>query len=87
MRATAAIEDVQAEMGRQDQVHAGYPPTRDGVRVGLAAAEDELDEAKRAWREGRCKCSEPLCEHHDWTATREEVIQTAAVLLRVAREL
>ena len=75
---------VDREIERQDRVHPdGYPPTRDGVRLGLAAAQDELDEALVAWREGRCKCPTPNCDHADWEHVRTEAIQTVAVLLRV----
>jgi hypothetical protein len=77
--------EVMAEMVRQDEVHpSGYPPTRDGVRLGIAAAEDEVEEALKAWRKGRCKCPTPMCDHADWSQTREELIQAAAVLLRTA---
>lgn len=86
--AMTVLDEVLAEILRQDKVHpSGYPATRDGVRLGLAAAEDELEEAKQAWREGRCKCPEPMCEHADWANTREEIIQTAAVLLRTASSM
>lgn len=80
--------DVMAEIKRQDAFHpSGYPCTRDGIRLGLAAAEDELIEALDAWRDGRCKCPEPNCQHHDWSKVRVEAIQAAAVLLRMASRI
>jgi hypothetical protein len=79
-------DDLVAEIGRQDAIHPnGYPATRDGIRLGIAAAEDEVREALDAWRAARCKCSTPRCAHHDWSQVRAEAIQAAAVLLRMAR--
>lgn len=76
------------EMTRQDAMHPrGYPPTRDGIRLGLAAAQDELNEALDAWRADRCKCEEPECGHYDWQATRGEIVQTIGVLLRCVRSI
>lgn len=78
-------QDVAHEIERQNHIHpAGYPATRDGIRLGLAAAQDELREALDAWRAGRCKCSVPVCGHHDWMDTRVEIVQCAVVLLRIA---
>jgi hypothetical protein len=78
-------QEVAHEIERQNAIHpAGCPPTRDGIRLGLAAAQDELREALDAWRSGRCKCPDPMCGHHDWTDARIEIIQCAAVLLRIA---
>ena len=76
------------EMVRQDVIHPdGYPPTRDGIRLAIAAADDELIETLAAWRAARCKCPKPRCGHHDWTEVGVEAIQTAAVLMRMVRAL
>ena len=76
------------EIIRQDRLHpAGYPANRDGVRLGIAHAEDELEEVKLAHRADRCKCPVPNCGHAHWLDTETEVIQTAAVLLRLARSI
>jgi hypothetical protein len=76
------------EVSRQDAIHPdGYPPTRDGIRLALAAAADELAETLDAWRAARCKCPAPRCGHHDWAEVRVEAVQTAAVLMRMVREL
>jgi hypothetical protein len=87
-----ALREVQArlaaEIERQDRLHpAGYPAHRDGVRLGIAHAEDELEEVKLAHRADRCKCPIPNCGHAHWLETEVEVIQTAAVLLRLARSI
>lgn len=82
------ISDLIAEVERQDRVHpAGYPATRDGIRLGVAVAQDELDETLGAWREDRCKCPTPLCDHAKWEATAEEAVQAAAILVRTLRSI
>ena len=83
-----ALTRLAAEIERQDRLHpAGYPANRDGVRLGIAAAEDELEEVKAAHRAERCKCPIPNCGHAHWSETETEVLQTAAVLLRLARSI
>jgi hypothetical protein len=82
------LRGVQAEIARQDSLHpAGYPATRDGTRLGIAAIEDELEEAKSAWRAERCRCGTPACTCSTWAATREELLQIAAVALRTVRSI
>lgn len=79
---------LEYEMDRQDAIHPdGYPPTRDGVRLAIATAQDELNEALGAWRAGRCKCSTPRCGHHNWADTRGEMLQAAAVIMRAIRSI
>jgi hypothetical protein len=92
METTSPLEDVlsalAAEIARQDALHpAGFPATRDGLRLGLAYAQDELNEALEAHRAERCKCPLPACDHARWTRTRTEALQAAAVLLRLARAI
>ena len=81
--------DLHDEIKRQDDIHpAGYPATRDGVFLGITTAVHELQfEAIEAWRDGRCKCSTPRCGHHDWRATRKELMQAAAVIMRTIRSI
>ena len=83
------FEEIAAEVNRQDGIHPdGYPATRDGVFLGITTAVHELDrEAIDAWRAARCKCPAPHCGHHDWSRVRIEVIQAAAVLLRMIRSI
>ena len=82
------LAELQSEIDRQDGIHPdGYPATRDGLRLALAAFADELREAELAWREGRCKCPEPRCDHHDWMPLRGELIQAAAVVMRAVRSI
>lgn len=77
------IMEVAAELLRQDSIHPdGFPASRDGIRLALATADDELREALDAWRDGRCKCPTPRCAHHNWNDARGEMIQAVAVLLR-----
>jgi hypothetical protein len=78
------LTELVAEIRRQDERHPdGYPATRDGIRLGIAAAEDEVNEALDAWRTDRCKCPTPLCGHATWEKTRGEALQAAAVLMRL----
>ncbi len=82
------LVELQAEIERQNTTHpSGYPATRDGIRLGLACAQDELEETLAAWRADRCKCPAPRCDHAEWEHTFEEAIQTAAVLMRLAASI
>lgn len=83
-----ALEDLVAEVQRQDGGHAGYPATRDGVFLGVKTAVHELDvEAIGAWHNERCRCSTPGCTHPTWKETRKEIIQATAVLMRLVRTI
>jgi hypothetical protein len=78
--------DLQEEIDRQDGIAAaagyGYPFTRNGVRLGIAALEDELKEVRDdVWRPNKNK----LGDVAGWL--REELLQLAAVAVRVAREI
>ena len=78
--ADIVVADLLAEIRRQDEIHpSGYPRTRDGIRLGIAAAEDELFETKEAWRLGKASGW--------WDNVRLEALQTAAVLVRLVRSL
>lgn len=76
---TDVMSRLAAEIARQDQLHAGWGTTRDGVRAGIAAIEDEAREAREAWRSER--------RVNGWSDTESEVIQVAAVAFRLAREI
>jgi hypothetical protein len=76
------------EIQREDQIHpSGYPATRDGIFLGLSTAREELREARKAWRRGRCKCPTPECDHHDWAEVEDELLQVAAVVMRTVRSI
>lgn len=80
--------DVNARVAKQDAHHpSGYPATRDGIRLGIAAAEDELRETRDAWRGDRCKCPTPLCDHATWENVRDEALDVIAVLFRMVRSI
>ena len=75
-----ALALVEAEVVRQDQLHEqGFPPSRGGVRLALAAVQDELDETLEAWRGERAA--------PEWLKTEEELVQTIAVGVRLLRSL
>lgn len=84
------LEMLGDEVERQDHIQPdSYTPTRDGVFLAIATAMHELDkEAVEAWRTERCKsCGTPHCTHSTWTATQKELLQAAAVLVRVIRTI
>jgi hypothetical protein len=74
------LDELRAEIDRQDRKHGPYErQSRLGVsRLALATLEDEVAEAKDAWREER--------RAPDWSHTREEVLQVAAVAVRTLRD-
>jgi len=75
------LDELEREIRRQDEIHqSGYPATREGIRLGIATAEDELEEARLAWRDER---EGAPCMLH----TREELLQLAAVVMRTVRSL
>ena len=68
-----------AEVERQDAKHGPYEGTPLGrSRLALATLEDEVAEAVQAWRDERRVA--------EWTNTRAEVFQVAAVALRTLRD-
>ncbi len=68
-----------AEVARQDDKHGPFEGTILGrSRLALACLEDEVDEATVAWRSERTALN--------WTATRGEVLQVAAVAVRTLRD-
>lgn len=69
------IEEIQ----RQDEKHGPYQGTILGrSRLALATLEDEVAEAKDAWRSERKAVT--------WDETRAEVLQVAAVAIRTLRD-
>jgi len=74
------LGELRDEIARQDEKHGPYQrQSRLGVsRLALATLEDEVAEAKDAWREER--------KAPDWPHTREEVLQVAAVAVRTIRD-
>ena len=79
---------VAAEVLRQDDAHpAGYPASRDGVRLGIAAAEDELDEVREEWRRAYRQVRGGVEQSAAYANVHDELIQLAAVCVRIAREL
>lgn len=79
---TDFVDEIFTELERQDRIHpAGYPCTRDGIRLGLAAAEDEIKEALDEWH---IEKKRPAAQ---FIGTRNEALQAAVVLLRVVRSI
>jgi hypothetical protein len=82
------LRAVASEVERQDRLHPdGFPATRDGLRLAIAAIQDETAEVLEAWRAGRCKCDMPRCGHHDWGREAEEMVQLAALPVRALRSI
>lgn len=76
-RLLAALFD---EVLRQDEIHpSGFPSTRDGLRLGIAALEDETREARESHRLER--------RSDGWPDTRGELLQAMAVCFRMIRSI
>ena len=74
---------VKEEIGRQDKRFAAFERSRPSIRLGIACLEDEVAEAKQAFEDDR---------HDDfcglgWSGTTDELIQVAAVAIRLARDI
>ena len=68
-----------AEIARQDAKHGPFEGTILGrSRLAIACLEDEVQEVRDAWRAERKATT--------WEATREEVLQVAAVAMRALRD-
>jgi hypothetical protein len=73
------LAEVEVEIERQDEKHGPFEGTQLGrSRLAIACLEDEVEEAKKAWRDER-KAS-------TWHHTRQEVLQVAAVAIRALRD-
>jgi NTP pyrophosphatase (non-canonical NTP hydrolase) len=74
------FKTIQKEINRQDKIHpSGYLNTRDSIRLGLASIQDELDETLEEWRKEK--------KRSRWKNTKEELLQTIAVAIRLYRNL
>jgi hypothetical protein len=73
------LYQLAVEIDRQDETHGAFEGTTLGrSRLALACLEDEVDEARLAWRDERKALT--------WDATRTEVLQVAAVAIRTLRD-
>lgn len=73
------LAELNREIARQDRKHGPFEGTHLGrSRLALACLEDEIEEAKQAWREER--------KQAHWLAAHEEVLQVAAVAMRALRD-
>lgn len=70
------------EIARQDHKHGTFSAETDlgKLRLGIACLEDEVEEARNAWREERGHA-----RPRGWRHTREELLQVAAVAIRCIR--
>ena len=67
----------------QDRRYGPFTPDVSGVRLALACLEDEVDEAKDAWRSER----KPRRGTKAWATTTAEVMDVAAVSVRLLRDM
>lgn len=73
------LADLAREVERQDAKHGPFEGTPLGrSRLAIACLEDEVEEARNAWRSER--------KAPTWEATREECLQVAAVAIRALRD-
>lgn len=82
------VADLEHEVRRQDEKHGSFKGFPGGsqsggkngaARLAIACLEDEVEEAKQAWRSER---GYPTFVH-----TREELLQVAACAMRAVRDL
>jgi NTP pyrophosphatase (non-canonical NTP hydrolase) len=73
------LDELADEIARQDHKHGLFAADTDygKLRLAIACLEDEVVEARDAWREER--------RHSHWRHTREELLQVAAVAIRAVR--
>jgi NTP pyrophosphatase (non-canonical NTP hydrolase) len=77
-----SMADLATEICKQDSLHAeGYPYTRNGVRLGIAALEDELGEVWQEWNNSKRALGNARSE------LRAELMQVAAIAMRIIRSL
>lgn len=68
------------EIAAQDRAHpAGYPATRDGLRMGIASLEDELREVHDEWHQWK--------KRDGWGGMEDELWQVAGIAMRMIRGL
>lgn len=60
---------------------AGFPADRNGIRLGLAAVQDELKETLDAWHEDKRQ------QNPDWHRTYDELLDIIAAATYTAIEL
>lgn len=73
---------IAEEVDRQDRNHpGGYPFDRNGLRLGIAALEDEVQEVYEEWR----KHKRDLGNGAD--SIRAELLQVMGVAFRIVREI
>jgi len=74
------MAELEREVARQDAKHGPFTGTRLGrTRLAVACLEDEVREARDAWREERKAAG--------WPHLRTELMQVAAVAIRAVRDL
>jgi hypothetical protein len=77
-----ALYDLQDEIINQDANHPeSYPYNRNGVRLGIAALEDEVNEVYEEWRNNKRHLGNCVNE------IRYELLQVAAIAMRMIREI
>lgn len=79
IRTSYKFNELGDEIARQDYRYGLFGVDSDlgRLRLGIACLEDEVTEARDAWREERRKSH--------WCHTREELLQVAAVAIRCIR--
>lgn len=73
---------IAEEVDRQDRNHpGGYPFDRNGVRLGIAALEDEVQEVYEEWRKHKRDLGNGAA------SIRAELLQVMGVAFRIVREI
>jgi hypothetical protein len=74
-----AVRRVLEEVARQDRVHGPFSNDAASVRFAVACLEDEVREARESWDKWK--------RLPDWYGVRAEVVQAAAIAIRLARDV
>lgn len=73
------LQEIVDVAGVQEAKYGPFTAELADVRLGIAALEDELREAREAWRDER--------RIEGWPHTREELVQVASLAFRLAAAL
>ena len=80
VRSVDTLNQILEEVLRNDVTHeVGFPSTRDGVRLGLARVQDEIDMARESYLLYQLTSN--------WAPARQSLVIAAAQIVRICREI
>jgi hypothetical protein len=82
------FDDLFQMMEWMDEVHPqGFPCTRDGIRLGIAAIQDETSEVWKEWEANKRAFGKWLPNSDSLEPMRQELLQVAAITMRIVRSI